>query len=238
MKTFVMIPTYNERENIKELINDIFFLPQLQNELEIVVVDDNSPDGTGQLVKEMSLKNPRIHIIIREDEKGRGSAGIKGMLYALENGADYIIEMDSDYSHHPRYIPDMIKEMKECDVVIGSRGIKGGGETGRNIIRQFITKFANFYIRLIMGVKTKDCTSGYRCFKKDVLKSINLDKMISTGPSIVEEILYACHLNSYHIKEIPIIFEERRKGKSTKELKQYIDTMWKILKFRLNMKQA
>ena len=89
-----------------------------------------------------------------------------------------------------------------------------------------------------MGVKTKDCTSGYRCFKKDVLKSINLDKMISTGPSIVEEILYACHLNSYHIKEIPIIFEERRKGKSTKELKQYIDTMWKILKFRLNMKQA
>lgn len=236
MKTFVMIPTYNEGENIKGLINDIFSLPLEKMALEIVVVDDNSPDGTAGIVQDMSLKDSRIHLIVRKDEKGRGTAGIRGMLYALSKGADYIIEMDSDYSHNPRYIPEIIKEMGEYDVVIGSRGIKGGGEIGRNIARQMITKFANFYIRHVMGLKIRDCTSGYRCFSREAIQSLNLDKMVSVGPSIVEEILYACHLKGYRIKEIPIIFEERRKGKSTKDLKQYIDTMWKIIEFRLKMK--
>ncbi len=235
MKTFVMIPTYNEGENIEELIGDIFSLPVEKGALEIVVVDDNSPDGTARLVQEISAKDRRVHLIIRKNEKGRGTAGIMGMLYAIEKGADYIIEMDSDYSHNPRYIPDMIREIEGHDVVIGSRGIKGGGEAGRNIGRQMITKFANFYIRLLMGLKIMDCTSGYRCFRRGVLQSLNLDKMVSVGPSIVEEILYACHLKGYRIKEIPIIFEERKKGKSTKDLKQYIDTMWKILRFRLKM---
>ena len=241
MKVFVMIPTYNERENIQDLIHDIFSItdPQTDSEkgLEIVVVDDNSPDGTAQLVKDMSMKDSRIHLILRKNEKGRGTAGIRGILYALEKGADYVVEMDSDYSHHPVYIPDMLREIQKYDVVIGSRRVHGGGESGRNIIRKLITWFANFYIRVVMGIHVKDCTSGYRAFRRGELQSLNLNTMISVGPSIVEEILYACHLRGYRIKEIPIIFEDRKKGKSTKDLRQYLDTMIKVMKFRLSMKK-
>jgi dolichol-phosphate mannosyltransferase len=234
MKIMVMIPTYNERENIKDLVNEIL---SLKSEISVVVVDDNSPDGTSILVREMADKEPRIHLITRVNEKGRGTAGLKGMLYAIEQGADYIIEMDSDWSHHPKYIPDMLKLNEKYDVVIGSRLTEGGGEEGRGFDRRFITWFANTYIRLVMGFKVKDCTSGYRSFKRKVLETVNLKEMISVGPSIVEEILYAAHLNGFSIVELPIWFEERRMGNSTKDLQQYMDTMWKVLQFRFQRKK-
>lgn len=230
MKTMVMIPTYNESENISNLINDIVIIDR---DISVVVVDDNSPDGTSRIVEEISKNNDRVHLITRKHEKGRGTAGVCGLQYAADQGVDYIIEMDSDYSHHPKYIPDLIAAMKDCDVAIGSRAVENGMETGRGFGRRGITKFANFYIRFIMGINIKDCTSGYRCFKREVLESIALDTMVSTGPSIVEEILYECHIKGYKIKEIPIVFEDRTKGESTKNMKQYIDTAWKILMFRL-----
>ena len=232
MKTMVMIPTYNERDNIKNLINDIL---SLNSDISIVVVDDNSPDGTSQLVESSFGNNPRVDLICRMNDKGRGTAGIVGFQHALNKGADYIIEMDSDYSHHPKYIPALLKEIQDCDMVIGSRNIQDGKEVGRSIFRKFITWFANLYIRIIMGINIKDCTSGYRCFRRQVLESIGLGKMVSTGPSIVEEILYACHLKKYIIKEIPIIFEDRTHGNSTKNIGQYLDTAWKTLQFRLRM---
>ena len=232
MKTTVMIPTYNERENIKSLINDIL---SLDNDISVVVVDDNSPDGTSQLVESSFSNNSRVDLICRKDDKGRGTAGIVGFQHALKKGADYIVEMDSDYSHHPKYIPTFLKEIQNFDVVIGSRNIEGGKEAGRSVFREFITWFANVYIRIIMGINIKDCTSGYRCFRRQVLESIGLEKMVSKGPSIVEEILYACHLKKFRIKEIPILFEDRTRGDSTKNLCQYIDTAWKTLKFRFKM---
>jgi len=232
MKTTVMIPTYNERENIKSLINDIL---SLDNDISVVVVDDNSPDGTSQLVESSFSNNSRVDLICRKDDKGRGTAGIVGFQHALKKGADYIVEMDSDYSHHPKYIPTFLKEIQNFDVVIGSRNIEGGKEAGRSVFREFITWFANVYIRIIMGINIKDCTSGYRCFRRQVLESIGLEKMVSKGPSIVEEILYACHLKKFRIKEIPILFEDRTRGESTKNLCQYIDTAWKTLQFRFKM---
>ncbi|HJP19480.1 MAG TPA: polyprenol monophosphomannose synthase [Nitrospinota bacterium] len=232
MKTTVMIPTYNERENIKSLINDIL---SLDNDISVVVVDDNSPDGTSQLVESSFSNNSRVDLICRKDDKGRGTAGIVGFQHALKKGADYIVEMDSDYSHHPKYIPTFLKEIQNFDVVIGSRNIEGGKEAGRSVFREFITWFANVYIRIIMGINIKDCTSGYRCFRRQVLESIGLEKMVSKGPSIVEEILYACHLKKFRIKEIPILFEDRTRGDSTKNLCQYIDTAWKTLQFRFKM---
>ena len=232
MKTTVMIPTYNERENIKSLINDIL---SLDNDISVVVVDDNSPDGTSQLVESSFSNNSRVDLICRKDDKGRGTAGIVGFQHALKKGADYIVEMDSDYSHHPKYIPIFLKEIQNFDVVIGSRNIEGGKEAGRSVFREFITWFANVYIRIIMGINIKDCTSGYRCFRRQVLESIGLEKMVSKGPSIVEEILYACHLKKFRIKEIPILFEDRTRGDSTKNLCQYIDTAWKTLQFRFKM---
>ncbi len=232
MKTMVMIPTYNERENINNLINDIL---SLNNDISVVVVDDNSPDGTSQLVESSFNNNLRVDLICRKNDKGRGTAGIVGFEHALKKGADYIIEMDSDYSHHPKYIPTFLKEIQNSDVVIGSRNVEGGKELGRSGFREFITWFANLYIRIIMLINVKDCTSGYRCFRRRALESIRLEKMVSKGPSIVEEILYACHLKKFRIKEIPIVFEDRTRGDSTKNLCQYIDTAWKTLQFRFKM---
>ena len=225
-----MIPTYNEKENIGRLLDEIMKLPVYT---KVVVVDDNSPDGTAEIVKKHPEFEKRVFLLFREDDKGRGRAGIAGFQYALDAGSDYIIEMDCDFSHHPRYIPDLIKEMENCDVSIGSRGVKGGYETGRGLSRRWITKFANFYIRLIMGIRgINDCTSGYRCFKREVLENIRMDKMESVGPSIVEEILYACWFLGYTMKEIPIVFEDRTEGDSTKNLGEYVDTALRIIRFR------
>ncbi len=229
-----MIPTYNEKDNICDLINDIL---NIDKSIGVVVVDDDSPDGTSEIVESMKRDEPRIHLITRKNEKGRGTAGIKGLLYAVEQGAEYVVEMDADYSHHPKYIPDLLKAMDDYDVSLGSRAIDGGKETGRNFVRIGITQFAGWFIRTVMGVGVKDCTSGFRCFKAEVLKSIGLENMVSVGPSIVEEILYACHLQGFRIKEIPIIFEDRTKGESTKTLGQYIETMLRIAQFRLTMKK-
>ena len=228
-----MIPTYNERENIGRLIDEILNLPVY---VKIVVVDDNSPDGTAELVMQHSEFEKRVFLLLRKTDKGRGKAGIAGFQYALKAGADYIIEMDADFSHHPKYIPEMVKEMEHADIVIGSRGVQGGYETGRSLSRQWITKFANFYIRLFMGIyHVQDCTAGFRCFKREVLEKIRLEKMESVGPSIVEEVLYACCFLGYTIKEIPICFEDRTEGESTKNLGEYLDTAIRIIRFRLRM---
>ncbi|MBI4389164.1 MAG: polyprenol monophosphomannose synthase [Nitrospinae bacterium] len=232
-KTLVMIPTYNEKENIGSLLRDIL---RLDPPVGAVVVDDDSPDGTSQVVEAIQQTEPRVRLLTRKNKKGRGTAGIDGFLYALDLGADLIVEMDSDYSHHPRHIPQLVDAMRDCDVAIGSRAVEGGGESGRGCIRQAITGFAGFFIRQVMGLGVKDCTSGFRCFKREVLQSIGLKHMVSQGPEIVEEVLYACHLRGYKIKEIPIHFEDRVRGESTKTFMQYADTMLKIVQFRLTLK--
>ena len=230
----VMVPTYNESENIASLVKDIL---ELNPSYGVVVVDDDSPDGTSTIVAEMQKNEHRVHLITRKSSKGRGTAGIEGLLYAVRQDVPYIVEMDADYSHHPRHIPDLIVAMEICDVAIGSRSIEGGRTAGRGFLRQTITRFANGFIRLIMGVPVSDCTAGFRCFKRKVLQSINLENMVSSGPSIVEEILYACHIRGFQIMEVPILFEDRVKGKSTKTFFQYAETMLRIIQFRLTMKR-
>jgi len=228
MKTLVMIPTYNEKENIAKLIEDV-----LKHKVDILVVDDNSPDGTWKIVKDIAKKNKRVHLLLRTKNKGRGFAGIAGFRYALKQGYNYIIEMDADLSHDPKYIPDFLKKIREADVVLGSRTIKGGDQTNRPMVRRMITKLANFYIRTILGLKVKDCNSGYRCFRRKVLESINLDKFISKGPSIVQETLYRVHLKRFRMKEIPIVFIERKTGSSKLGLKQLWKGYTMVLKLRL-----
>lgn len=229
MKTIITIPTYNEKENIKALINAIFSL-KIPN-LEIVIIDDNSPDGTWKIVKD--LKNKKVHLILRKTKRGRGLAGKGGFKFALNNNADYIIEMDADFSHDPRYIPLMLKEIKKCDLVLGSRLVKGGKDIGRGSIRKLITRLANLYIRLILGLKVKDCNSGYRCFRNEVIKAVNPDKIKAKGPDIVQEVLFKVHLKGFKIKEIPIEFIDRKKGKSKLGIKQLSKGYWVILKLKL-----
>jgi len=231
MKTIVTISTYNEKENIKALIKAIFILKI--PDLEIVVIDDNSPDGTWKIVKDLKKKNKKLHLILRKTNRGRGYAGKEGFKYALKINADYIIEMDADFSHDPKYILLLLKEIENADVIIGSRLVKGGRDIGRSFLRRVITKLANLYIRLILGLKVKDCNSGYRCFRNKVIKAINPDKIKAKGPDIVQEVLFKVSLKGFKIKEIPIAFINRVKGKSKLSIKQLVYSYFMVLKLKL-----
>jgi dolichol-phosphate mannosyltransferase len=209
-----MIPTYNEKENVGRLILEIeqLKLPQLQ----LVVVDDDSPDGTGELLDVLAKTRAHVHVIHRRQERGRGTAGLAGFKYALAQGADYIVEMDADFSHHPRYLPELIKAAAEADVVVGSRFVRDGKDLDRGWLRHWVTVLANFYIRKILKIASvRDCTSGYRLFRREVLEAVNMDNTVSLGPSIVQELLYKAHLLGFRMREIPIVFVDRRKGEST-----------------------
>ena len=229
MTVMVTLPTYNEAENISPLIDDIL---SLRKDIRIVVIDDDSPDGTHRIVREKQESSDRIHLIHRTHEKGRGSAGIAGFKFAVEKKADLVVEMDADYSHHPRFIPALIEGAEKADVVIGSRLVKGGGETGRSFLRTLITHAANFYIRMVLGLNIRDCTTGYRVFRRKVLEDIDLDTLTSNGPAIVQEVLIRCKKKGFSMLEVPILFEERRSGASTFNSRIMLAGLWSVLKFR------
>lgn len=231
MKIFIMIPTYNEKENIKVLIDKILKLKI--KDLHIVVADDDSPDKTWKIVKNISKNNKNVHLLLRKKDKGRGSAGRDGFIYCLKHGADVVVEMDADMSHDPKYIPAMLSELKNADLVLGSRRVEGSEEIGRSLIRRFVTWGANLYIRLMLGVKVKDCNSGFRCFKRKVLEAINLEKLESKGPAIVQEVLFKAHLKGFKIKEIPITFIDRVKGHSKLGIPQLASGYFMVLKLKL-----
>ncbi len=231
MKTFVMIPTYNEKENIASLIRQIFDLKI--KDLHIVVADDNSPDGTWKIVDDISRKNKNVHLLLRKKDKGRGYAGRDGFIYCIKHGAGIVVEMDADMSHNPKYIPSMIDELKSAELVLGSRRIDGSKEVGRSPIRRLITYLANLYIRLMLGLNVKDCNSGFRCFKREVLEKIKLEKLESKGPSIIQEVLFKAHLKGFRIKEIPITFVDRTKGKSKLGIAQLAAGYFMVLKLKI-----
>lgn len=212
MKIIVTLPTYNEAENIEEIIRQLL----AQNDsIHVLVVDDLSPDGTGEIAENLAKINTRVHVMHRHGPRGRGVAGIDGFKEALRMGADRIIEMDADFSHNPRYIPELLKYSDDYDIVIGSRFIKGGGETGRPKSREVISILANTYIRVLLHFPVKDCSSGYRCFKRELLEKIDFGSFRSKGPSIVSELLFhAIVLHKARVKEIPILFEDRTRGES------------------------
>jgi len=226
----VILPTYNESGNIKLLIESIL---EIEKGIDILVVDDSSPDGTARIVERIAAQSRRVHILCREGRRGRGLAGIAGFIYAIKKGYDYIIEMDADFSHPAEYIPLFLKEIKKHDVVIGSRFIKGSVVTRSNLLRNIISAMANIYIRIVLGIRVRDCTSGFRCFKRNILDSIRLEDMISQGPSIVEEILYACHKRGYDIAEVPVTFKDRRHGKTKLTLGKLLKSSLLMIQIRL-----
>lgn len=225
-KLAIVIPTYNEAENIEELISSIL---KIYPGVQIVIVDDNSPDATAQKVLEISKKNKAVHCLVRKENRGRGLAGIAAFKYALGLDVEYIMEMDADFSHDPKYIPEFLKTIKNADVVIGSRFVKEGADSQRDMLRKLISIFANFYLRSLLKVNIRDCTSGYRCFRREVLEKIEIDSLSAKGPEIIEEILYRCR--DFKIKEIPIQFNKRKAGQTKLTLKGLIHCFvipWKI----------
>lgn len=230
MRFIAMIPTYNEADNIGPLIDCILGAGR---EWEALVVDDDSPDGTWRLVAEYAQRSPRVRLLHRKTDRGRGLAGIAGFRKAIELGADYVLEMDADFSHDPRHIPEFVAAAERADIIVGSRLVEGGGERGRSPARQGITQFASLFIRLVLGLPVKDPTSGYRLFNRRVLEAMPWDAMHARGPEIVQEVLVAAKARGFTMTEIPIMFEERRAGESTFNLKIMIRSFFWVLRLRL-----
>lgn len=211
MPPAVVIPTYNEKENIQRLVSEILALPV---DARVIVVDDNSPDGTGQLVDALAAKESRLIPIHRPGKLGLGTAHIAGMRGAMAAGLEPIITMDADFSHHPRYIPDLLRALQNYDVAIGSRYVRGGGMEGRDAKLRAVSRGANLFARTMLGLKATDCTAGFRAYRRAVLDSINLDHIFSNGYSFLIEMMFVCQSHGWKIGETPIIYQDRRAGKS------------------------
>lgn len=228
MRALIIIPTYNERENITPLIEEI----EKYIKCDLLVMDDHSPDKTADLVKEIQKQKKNIFLIERPGKMGLASAYITGFKFAIEKGYDAVFEMDADFSHNPKYLPAFLKELENHDLVIGSRYVKGGGVSNWSRFRLFISRGGNLYTRLVLCCPIKDLTGGFKCFKVNTLKKIDLDKITSGGYSFQIENNYLFYKNGFKIKEIPIVFEERREGQSKMSKKIFFEAMKQVWVFR------
>lgn len=230
-KTLVIIPTYNEADNIESIISKVINL-NIAN-LSILVVDDNSPDGTGDIVAKIAKQDMRIHLIARDGKYGLGTAYVEGFKFAIERGFDLIFEMDADHSHDPEEIPKMLEKARSYDLVIGSRYLTGVNVINWPFSRLLLSLAANWYTRVITRMPIHDCTSGFKCFRRKVLESINLDRISSDGYSFQIEMAYKAWRRNFKIVEHPIIFVDRTKGNSKMNRKVMREAAWMVWKLRL-----
>ena len=226
----IVIPTYNESENIVRLVTEILALPIGAH---VVVVDDNSPDGTGPLVDAIAAREPRVHVVHRPAKLGLGTAHIAGIRFAATLGLDPIGTMDADFSHHPRYIPDLLAGLEHSDVMIGSRYVPGGGTLDFGLRRRLLSRGANAFARTMLGLQAADCTAGFRVYRREVLDSIDLDAVFSNGYSFLIEILYLVQSAGWKVGESPIIFEDRREGTSKISRREIAKAVYTVLRLCL-----
>lgn len=227
-KALVIVPTYNESENLPELIPAVL---KQDDCIELLIVDDNSPDNSAEIVKKAIEKNPRIHLIERAGKMGLGSAYITGFRYAIEHKFDFILEMDADFSHNPADIPKLLEAIETNDLVIGSRYCDGINVVNWPLKRLILSVFASKYVRVITGMPIKDPTGGFKCFRRTVLESIDLSKIISEGYSFQVELNYKIWKKGFRLNEVPIVFEERRVGESKmskKIVREAIIRVWQL----------
>ena len=229
MKTIVVIPTYNEADNIPLMAAELWALDVMG--LEILVVDDNSPDGTGQAAEELARRQPgKIHVIHRTKKEGLGTAYITGFNWALDAGADLVFQMDADFSHSPHYIPQMLEQIQSHDVVVGSRYVSGGELDERwGVGRYLLSWWANsVYTRFILNMKTRDTTAGFKCWRADTLRGMGLSRVNANGYIFQVEMAYVAEKLGYRILEIPIYFEDRRIGESKMTIPVKIEATWRV----------
>lgn len=228
MKILIIIPTYNELENLPRLLPEV--LSKDEN-INLLIVDDNSPDGTAAFVESQMKDNSRIHLIKRPSKQGLGTAYIAGFKYALQNKFQLVFEMDADFSHDPKEIPRFLDEIKNADVILGSRYINGVNVINWPLRRLLLSSFANLYTRIITGLPVHDSTGGYKCFRSKVLEAIDLDRVTSNGYAFQIEMTYKAWKKGFKVKEIPIIFVDRVKGKSKmskKIVREAVTMVWKL----------
>ncbi len=230
MEKLVIVPTYDEIENIDALLERLLGLP---HGLHVLIVDDHSPDGTASAVRRWMEREPRVHLLERPGKMGLGSAYRDGFRYALENGAEYIFEMDADFSHDPDSIGEFLKHAQEADVVLGSRYLHGVTVVNWPLRRLILSYTANLYTRLVTGLPVNDATGGFKCFRRRALEGIRLDRVRSDGYAFQIEMSFKCWKRGFRIKEIPITFVDRRAGKSKMSRRIIWEAVWMVWRLRL-----
>jgi dolichol-phosphate mannosyltransferase len=230
MKTLIIIPTYNEIDNIGRIIPVVL---SQHDSLQVLVVDDNSPDGTAGLVQQMAEKDERIHLLSRPGKMGLGTAYVAGFRYAVEQEYDHVMEMDADFSHDPKEIPNFLTAIRDNDLVLGSRYIHGVNVINWPLRRLFLSYGANLYTRIITGIPVKDSTGGFKCFRREVLEKLDLDRIDSNGYAFQIEVNFKAWKHGFRIREIPIIFTDRTEGTSKMSNRIVREAIWIVWKLRL-----
>jgi dolichol-phosphate mannosyltransferase len=227
----IVIPTYNEAENIAGLIRQIIREPRFC----VLVVDDNSPDGTARIVQDIASQSDRVKLLSRPLKEGFGVACIAGFKRALAEGADFIFQMDADFSHDPVYLPGLLAAAEaDCQIAFGSRYVKGGGTEDWGLLRRALSKLANLYSRTILQMSVKDCTSGFRCYRRVVLENIGLNSIFSNGYAFQVETTFRALLKGYKIMEIPINFPDRNVGRSKMGKRDILEAMLTVWRLRFS----
>jgi dolichol-phosphate mannosyltransferase len=233
MKVLIIVATYNECDNISPLLGEIYtYAP----DVNVLVVDDSSPDKTYEIVDKLanSVYQDKLFLLKRAGKLGLGTAYVAGFNWGISRQYDVIMHMDADFSHNPKYIPQFLNEIKTNDLVLGSRYVKGGGVLNWGLGRKIISMGGSLYARTILGLKLRDLTGGFKCFKREVLETIDVNSLKSNGYSFQIETTYKTFLHGFKIKEIPIVFEDRRVGQSKMSSKIFIEALWMVIKFRFN----
>ncbi len=232
-RALVCIPTYNERDNIEPITRAVL---AADNRVDILVVDDNSPDGTGQVADELAAKEPRVKVLHREKKQGLGRAYLHAFRWALDAGYTWVMEMDADFSHDPRYLPTFLDTAESgVDLVLGSRYVTGGGTVNWGVGRQLISQGGSLYARTILGVGIRDLTGGFKCFHRRVLEAINMEEVKSTGYAFQIELTYRTLKKGFTVREVPIVFEDRRVGQSKMSRKIFLEALTMVWKLRLTV---
>lgn len=231
MSCLVVVPTYNEIENLPRIVDSILeHAPQTH----ILIVDDNSPDGTGAVADELSEARPgQVFVLHRARKEGLGQAYVEGFKFALDHGYDLIVQMDADFSHDPRYLPEFFEAIETHDLVIGSRYVNGISVVNWDLKRLILSKAASFYVRLITRMPIADTTTGFKCWRREALLAVGLDRLVSNGYAFLAEMSYRAHRKGMRITEVPIIFVERRLGRSKMSGSIMIEGVLSVLRMRL-----
>ena len=230
-RCLVILPTYNERENLPAIVPAVL---EQGAHFDVLVVDDNSPDGTGQLADELAAASSRVTVLHRPGKAGLGKAYVAGFKWAIERGYDFVYEMDADFSHAPTDLNRLLAAAEQADLAIGSRWVPGGGTENWSWLRTLISRGGSIFSRTVLGLKVHDLTSGFKCFRRQVLESLNLDAIGSNGYAFQVEVNYICSLRGLRIVEVPILFVDRRVGQSKMSSAIVLEAMLMVLRYRLS----
>jgi len=230
-EALICLPTYNERENLEAICGAIL---EAAPSVDILVIDDRSPDGTGELADALASREPRVNVLHRAGKEGLGKAYLAGFAWGLERGYPRVLEMDADFSHDPRHLPDMLSAARDADLVLGSRYVPGGGTVNWGLARRLLSRGGSFYARTILGVKIRDLTGGFKCFRREVLEAIDLASVSCTGYAFQIELTYRALRRGFRVVEVPIVFADRRVGQSKMSKRIVLEALRKVWAIRFS----